>query len=243
MKTGPFVGIILIIVVIAAALLVVFYPRTGGVGPATTATSTTGTPSGTPATSGFDQSISDGVITISYPSAMFGLATNPTQILVHPYIPPCSGSFDYCFYYVGDEYQGTNFESAGIRVETRADLANERLCLTTPPQGFTTAVPSATSSADAYSTSVFGNVGDAAAGHFSSGSLYRLYYRPSKACYEFETRIGESDYANYPSGTIGQFSAANQAALQAALLQILDGMTLPSSTPVSFPTVTAAAGR
>src|SRR5258708_37757855 len=63
-----------------------------------------------PAGPTFDQSISDATITISYPSSDFGLATNPSQILVRSNIPPCDSPFSYCLYYNGPTYQATNFE-------------------------------------------------------------------------------------------------------------------------------------
>lgn len=49
----------------------------------------------------------------------FGLALHPHQVLVSSYILPCDESFDYCLYYLGRELEGTNFESAGLRIERR----------------------------------------------------------------------------------------------------------------------------
>src|SRR5258708_11997428 len=51
-----------------------------------------------------------------------------------------------------------------------------------------------------YTTSVFSPIGDAAAGHYASGALYRLYLQDSSTCYEFETRLGQTQFANYPAG-------------------------------------------
>lgn len=182
------------------------------------------------------QTISNGTITAAFPPADFGLATNDTQVLVHPYIPPCTPGFDYCLYYIGTAYTGTNFESAGIRIEKRPDLGTKEECLDTPPSGFDASMmPTATSSADAYSASVFGNVGDAGAGHYASGSLYRLYLPVSSSCYEFETRIGQTQFANYPAGTIKEFTSADEAALAGQLKSILDSVTLTSGAKVSFP--------
>lgn len=195
-----------------------------------------GNNSGTSTTTGqnptplvFDDSVSDGVITLKIPRAVYGLATNQSQILTHSYIPPCDSNFKYCLYYTGTAFQGTNFESAGLRVQKRTDLANERLCLNTPPAGFSaTTKPDSTASSTAYSTSVFKSVGDAAAGHYANGSLYRLFYRQNSSCYEFETRIGQTQFANYPTGSIQEFTPANQAALTSQLKQILDTVTLPN---------------
>lgn len=196
----------------------------------------TGTPAASP-TPAFDQSISDGTITVSYPSADFGLATTASQILVKSYIPPCDSNFNYCIYLTNTTYQGTNFESAGIRIEKRTDLATQTKCLTAQPAGFTGLTPITATSSD-YATAVFPQVGGAAAGHFASGSLYRLFY--SGSCYEFETRIGQSDFLNYPSGTIQQFTSADQDAVQAELTQILGTLKLSSGEQVAFPTPSPA---
>jgi hypothetical protein len=183
-----------------------------------------------------NQSISDGTITVSYQGGEFGLATTPGQILVNSYIPPCDSNFDYCLYYNGSAYRGTNFESAGLRIKKRTDLSAERLCLNAPPEGFSaTTTPAATASTNTYSTSVFSPVGDAAAGHFSKGSLYRLYLRGTSTCYEFETRVGQSQFQNYPSGTIKEFTAADQANVEAKLRSILNTVTLKNGERVMFP--------
>jgi hypothetical protein len=168
-----------------------------------------------------ENSISDGTITVKY-SKEFGLATNDNQILNKSYIPPCSEDFNYCIYYIGDAYKGTNFESAGIRIEKRIDLNTERLCQDTPPTGFdSTKLPSSKDSDDKYASSLFTNIGDAAAGHYSSGSLYRLYIKSKYVCYELESRIGESQFANYPPGTIKEFTAENRKEIQDKLNQIM----------------------
>jgi len=189
-----------------------------------------GTPTGTaPAGS---RSVSDGTITLVYPTADFGLVTSSQQITTRSYIPPCDADFNYCLYYIGTAYQGTNFDSVGIRVEQRSDLTTQTACLTTPPTGFANFTPTSTTSGD-YAVSEFTPVGNAGAGHFSKGTLYRLAY--NGACYEFETRIGQSQFANYQSGTIQQFTDADEANLQAEIVGILNGITLSSGETVAFP--------
>ncbi|HEY5220578.1 MAG TPA: hypothetical protein VIJ29_00290, partial [Candidatus Paceibacterota bacterium] len=84
-----------------------------------------------------------------------------------------------------------------------------------------------------YSVSEFTPLGDAGAGHYSTGTLYRLEY--NGACYEFETRIGQTQFANYPSGTIQQFTSADEAVLQTEIQNILNGITLPSGETIVFP--------
>ncbi|HAO64977.1 TPA: hypothetical protein DCQ44_03285 [Candidatus Taylorbacteria bacterium] len=184
----------------------------------------------------YDQTQSDGTVRFMYPSKDFGLATNANQILVSSFIPPCSSNFLYCLNYKSTDYDGTNFESAGLRIAKRVDIVGEPLCLNTPPEGFDSSmVPNLTTSTDEYSTSVFSNVNDAATGHYASGILYRLYVRASSTCYEFETRIGQSQLANYPAGTVKEFTTADQASLQAELRLVLNTTTLSSGTKVVFP--------
>jgi hypothetical protein len=185
---------------------------------------------------GFDQNIFDGTIKMAYPSKGFGLATNPQQILVKSYIPSCSENFNYCLYFNSSKYQGTNFESAGVRVLKRTDLTDEKLCLNTAPAGFDASMtPSSTKSTDQYSSSIFANVGDAAAGHYAIGSLYRLYAKNDSSCYELETRIGQSQFANYPAGAIKEFTADDMKNLQSELAQIMEQITLPSGEKNLWP--------
>jgi hypothetical protein len=202
----------------------------GGASSSTVPTLVLGTPTGTTASE--NQSVTDGAITLVYPAGDFELATSSQQIKTHSYIPPCDANFNYCLYYIGTAYQGTNFDSAGIRVEKRTDLTTQTACLTTPPTGFTTFTPTTTIAGD-YAVSEFTPLGDAGAGHYSTGTLYRMEY--NGACYEFETRIGQSQFANYPSGTIQQFTNADQASLQTEIVGILNGIALSSGETVVFP--------
>ena len=189
-------------------------------------------PTGTPTTPG--SSISDGTITFTIP-AQFALAVSEQQILVRSYIPPCDPDFIYCLYYNGTAYQGMNFDSAGIRIERRTDLASSNACLTAPPTGYSSFTPTSTAAAD-YSIAEFTPIGNAGAGHFSVGTLYRLWYQGNDRCYEFETRIGQSQFSNYPSGTIQQFTAADQSGLQSQIQDFLDSITLPGGEAIAFPT-------
>ncbi len=232
-KLGIAIVFIVVIAVLAAGFFWVINSgnQGGAITPAnSSSTAATGTvptlvltaPSGT---------TSDGTITFSIPSD-FGLATNQTQILAKSYIPSCDADFNYCLYYTGLAYQGTNFDSAGIRIDHRTDLTTTSACLTTPPTGFTNFTPTSTTPGD-YSVSEFTPLGNAGAGHYAVGTLYRVEY--NGACYEFETRIGQTQFANYPSGTIQQFTAADQASLQAEIQTILSGITLPSGETIVFP--------
>jgi hypothetical protein len=218
-------------IVIVVMVIIAWWMSTSTQQPSNTASSTSPTSNPNITNQVLDKSISpDGIITIAYPSKDFGLATNPTQVLVTSYIPPCDMGFDYCLYYNGSNYKNTNFESAGIRVSKRADLSTERACLQTPPAGFNAAMlPTASTSANAYSSTIFDDISTGAAGHSAAGSLYRLYVRQNSKCYEFETRVGQSQFANYPVGEIDEFTSAQQASLLNWLEALVNNVSLPGT--------------
>lgn len=188
----------------------------------------------TPATSTDTQAelntISTPEITFTVP-ANFGLAVTPDQVLKTGYIPPCDEGFDYCLYYNASTYDGTNFESAGVRVERRSDLATADVCLNTQPAGYTGLVPQVRA-AGTYSVSTFGPLGDAGAGHSASGEVHRLSF--DGTCYEFGTRIGTAQFQNYPEGTIREFTVADRDALERELVNILNSVRITGGAAVSF---------
>lgn len=182
------------------------------------------------------QTVSDGIISFSVP-ADFALAVQGEPIQVQSYIPPCNEGFTYCLYDIGQTYLGTNFESVGIRIVKRTDLTTKQTCLTQQPDGYTGITPVTHEDAN-YATSVFAPLGDAAAGHYAKDQLYRLSVGSS--CYEFRTRIGSSQFANYPPGTIKEFSAEDEAAVQSSLDSILHGITLKDGTALTFPAASSS---
>lgn len=224
----------IIIIVLAAILAGAWYWQTKEerAAPSQTAVST---PAPSTPTSPSTRTTSDGMISFATPSD-FALATTPEQVLVKSYIPPCEEQFSYCLYYKGSDYQGTNFESAGLSIVKRSDLASEQRCLQTPPQGYDASMqPNNTASTNNYSTSVFENVGDAGAGHYASGALYRLYIRSSATCYEFLLRIGETQFANYPAGSIKEFTDADRATVGQELTALLYSITVANGSRIAFP--------
>jgi hypothetical protein len=237
MKKGAVIWTIIILIILVLIIWWIYQANSGSQTVQLYPTSTpgtSGTPTSTPTGPTFDQNLSDGTITINYPSADFGLATNSKQILVSAVIPPCSGTFNYCLYFDNTStYAGTNFESAGIRIQKRPGLATQSLCLNTQPSGYTNLKPTIATSTD-YAVSVFPQIGGGAAGSIAAGSLYRLAY--NRTCYEIETRLGMSQFANYPSGTIQEFTSADQTTLQGELQSILSTLTIASSgEQVVFP--------
>lgn len=232
MKPGTI--ILVVVVVVAVLALAIWYATGGWTGVQNNATSTansTSTATTTPNPQNETLTLAGGQIAVSYP-ADFGLAVTSTQVQVHSYIPPCDQDFDYCLYYNGSAYQGTNFESAGIRISQRADLKTETACAKTVPAGYTRMTP-ALYNGSGYTTSAFGPLGDAAAGHYANGTLYRLFFG-NNTCYEFETRIGETQFANYPAGTISQFTDAERSDLISRLRSIIDSTSLNAAS-VIFP--------
>lgn len=150
----------------------------------------------------------------------FGLAVKPEQVLAHSFIPVCQEGFDYCLYYNGSDYQNTNFDSAGISVTVRSDLSSKVRCMNDQPLGFTNLSPEIEDNAG-YSTSGF-IVGNAATGHYSTGQVHRLWH--GEGCYEFETRVNESRFANYPTGTIDEFTQADKHDMQSMLTGIMESI-------------------
>jgi hypothetical protein len=162
----------------------------------------------------------------------FGFAVNKDQILVHSYIPSCDENFDYCIYYNGNKYEGTNFEAAGVRISKRTDLQSKETCLQTSPEGYIDFQSKILDQGN-YSTSVFSPMNNAGAGHFASGKLYRLFVDGS--CYEFETRIGQTQFAYYPPGAIKEFTKRDQSDIEARLQQVIDSISLKNGVKVEFP--------
>jgi hypothetical protein len=87
---------------------------------------------------------------------------------------------------------------------------------------------------ETYATSVFAPLGALGAGHLAAGALYRLSF--DATCYEFETRIAESQFANYEEGTIEEFMAEERSVLYGNVVDILNTAVLvDDEVPVIFP--------
>lgn len=218
------VAVVVALIIVAPRLLTNIVKLPGGLVASTTPTGN------------FDQSISDGIFTLKYLTKDFGLANGGQPIPVRSYIPPCESDFDYCLYFTGLDYQGTNLESAGLRIKNRTDLNTEKLCLETPAAGQGRETPPvSTVSKDIYSAALFAPTGDAGAGHYASGSAYRFFYRQNSACYELETRIGRTQFMNYPEGTIKEFTTSDLMVLQNKIKEIVASFSLPGLANVTLP--------
>ena len=171
------------------------------------------------------QTTSDGVIRFSQPED-FGLAVTSEQVPEGGIIPPCTNEFSYCLYHDGATYENTNFISAGVSIKKRADLPTAPACLTTQPEGYT-GLSVSTSTGEGYAMSLFGPLDDAAAGSYSTGEDYRLF--ASSTCYEFVTRVGESQFTNYPAGIITEFPVTERESLLAVLRGIVNSVILEAT--------------
>ncbi|MBC7766952.1 hypothetical protein H7Y21_03100 [Arenimonas sp.] len=188
-------------------------------------------PSATTTLAATPQTHSDGVITFVVPKD-FELALNSEQIIASSYIPPCSDIFNYCLYYTGSEYVGTNFEATGIRIQNRIDLKTVITCLNTSPTGYTGLRSTIMASTTNYTISLFQGIGDAAMGHYTNGELFRLAY--DGTCYEFETRVGASQFANSVEGSIKEFTAADSKSVIQKLRDIITTITLKGGEKILF---------
>lgn len=176
-----------------------------------------------------EQSVTDGTIRFSHPAA-FALAVTPEQVLAISYIPPCEQGFAYCLYLNAPDYSGTNFESAGVGITKRTDLT-EKNCLSSQPDGAADIIP-VIHRETGYATSLFAPLSDAAAGHYANERVYRLSV--GKFCYDIRERIGQTRFENYEAGTIQEFTAADEQAVQARLDAIVRNITLANGTVIVF---------
>jgi hypothetical protein len=170
-----------------------------------------------------------GGLTFSYADP-YALAATPEEVQAQAVIPACDQGFQYCIYRTGTQYAGTNFESAGISINERADLSSQATCITTQPEGYTGLKPT-TKSQNGFVTGVFA-VGGAAAGSSESGAVYRAW--DGKTCHELRTRVAESQFANYPAGSKVEFTSADRQQVFVELQSILNEMTI-NGTSVGFP--------
>lgn len=186
----------------------------------------------------FDQSIEDSVIKVEYSTKDFGLAINPSQILLETEFLPCDTTletgFDYCLYYLGDEVEGGDFESAGMRIKKRPDLSSENTCLNTSPRRFeANLVPNTLKPQENVSTSVFSGLSDSGAGYVSTASLYRLFDKESKACYEFETKVIHK--SDDPEDPISSRVQEDRDKLKAIFDSVLDRVLIAGDFGDVFP--------
>lgn len=155
----------------------------------------------------------------------FGLAVHRDQLPVRGTIPPCDDGFDYCLYYMGDEFAGTNFRNAGIRIERREDLGTAEACLSAPPRGYGEFEPALMRTKDGFAVSLFPPLYEGAVGSYAEGRLYRLAL-DGGPCFEVETRIGAVQFGHFPEGTVREFTREQWDGLAARLHQVVRAIRL-----------------
>lgn len=171
-----------------------------------------------------------GEVTISYP-ADYGLAVNPDQLLVESSVPFCDEGFAYCIYLRSDAFAGTNFDGAALSIVLRDDLDYQADCLLSQPAGFSELEPVIDGGAG-HATATYHQVGQGAAGHVTSGALYRLYY--ADTCYEFESRVARAQYDNFEPGSVERFDDADLQGVRAQLRSIVASVSLPDGRDTLF---------
>lgn len=176
--------------------------------------------------------LTGGVVTLQVPADL-SLAVAGEPLLATSTIPPCDEGFDYCLYLPQGSYAGTNFRAAGTAIKLRADLTSQTSCLLAQPSGYQSLQPGLVvepEGPDAASTARFAGLMDGAAGTYANGELRRLYVAGS--CYEFTSRVVESQFGNYPTGTITEFTAADRQTVLGHLSDALErvSLKLPSGT-------------
>jgi hypothetical protein len=60
--------------------------------------------------------------------------------------------------------------------------------------------------------------GNAATGHYANDTIYRNFH--AGKCFEIRQRIAESQFQNYPTGTISEFTEQDREQLQKILDQV-----------------------
>lgn len=204
--------------------------------------------------------VAGGVVTLTYPAEL-ALATTGQPLPIASTIPPCDDGFDYCFYMPEGAFAGTNFRAAGMSVTLRKGLTSRLSCLLAQPDGYQDLQPGLVvpmresvgqdvgGSAERDSTaetgggapagpatSRFGGLGEGAAGTYYNGEERRLFV--AGACYEFTTRVVESQFGNYPEGAVKEYTAEQRGATLARFDEVLANATVTVGDevePVEWP--------
>lgn len=177
--------------------------------------------------------LAGGVVTLAYPAAL-ALATGSEPVPPMATIPPCDEGYDYCFYLPPGAFEGTNFRAAGMAVARRPELSAQVSCLLAQPDGYSDLQPGleVPQGDDVLpSTARFGDLGEGAAGTYSHGEVRRLF--AAGVCYEFTLRVVEAQLANFPAGTVSEFTEAQRQSVLDELADVLGSATVAQEGTVS----------
>ncbi len=117
------------------------------------------------------------------------------------YIPVCQSESIACFEYNGNEYEGTNFEAAGVSVNILRELRTEKECykienVSLPIQKITlNGIPFH-----------YGDIGEGGLGHGIGGPAYRTFRE--HVCFEVALLITATSISVYDPGTVKEFDSA-----------------------------------
>jgi len=184
-------------------------------------------PSTTPGgTSVVTLSLSGGDVTLHYPADLL-LATAEDEVQASSTIPPCDDGFEYCLYVPQAAYENTNFRAAGMVIRPRPDLSAPISCLLTQPSGYVGLQPGLAVDQDGsgnLSTARFGDLTDGAAGTYATSEARRLW--SGGECYDFTVRVVESQFGNYPAGSIEEFTTEDRRAVLGEFFDVLNGLSV-----------------
>lgn len=148
---------------------------------------------------------------LSYPDSFTELTTADKDDLNSlGYIPPCSEDYTTCLYYSGNEFKGTNFDSAGLSIHVITDATKDTCEAYTG--SFTLPDTTITTEKAGGVTLFVAKSGDAGAGHVAEETLYRTYH--NNTCLEAVARTGYTQFGNYPAGSIEEFTDTDKKQLE-----------------------------
>ena len=138
---------------------------------------------------------------IDYPADMKFYSGHPdykeTQL---SYIPICDRATVACFEYSGHEYDGTNFEAAGVSVNVLRDLRTEEDCNKIDLASHPTKVETIHGVKFHYAIA-----GEAGLGNVKGGPTYRAFHE--NVCFEVSLAVAEAGIGDFDPGTVKAFDS------------------------------------
>jgi hypothetical protein len=140
--------------------------------------------------------------TVSYPPS-FRFYASGRRDGPGGYIPICLDTTVACFGYTGTEYEGTNFEAAGIAVNVLRDARTEQEC--DKPDSVRRPIPAKSETVHGIRFH-YGDSGEGGLSHFAGGPAYRIFYQ--NVCFEIAARIADVSLGAFDPGTIKSLDPA-----------------------------------
>lgn len=144
---------------------------------------------------------------IRYPADMTFYPGHPdygeTQL---SYIPICEYSTVACFEYNGKEYEGTNFEAAGVSVNVLRDMRTEQAC----GKIDTGSSPVRTVKINGV-TFHWGITGEGLMSQFKGGPTYHVFHQ--NVCFEIVAATAQANMGAFEPGAVEAFDSARLDAL------------------------------